>query len=215
MNIKQKIFSTVMLNVLFLNMIAANIFIIKAQNEVSTTSEESVDLFNEDKEVEITDVQSLKADFKQYTQDPDSKIVKFEMILTSQINSDRLRITWTVSGISKPVDDNQLTTVLDIKAGQTYTIPIEVTPTGYGVSEVYGKAQAFGADSNVIATVRKNYASNEMGEILPITDDYKNKKLFNLVFSIIKLILILVFVFIGIFFGFKKFTKWYNANDVK
>jgi hypothetical protein len=176
-------------------------------------SQASTDLFNQDQAAEIKDVEGLRAEFKQYTQSPDSKEVKFEMILKSTIDSDRVKITWSLSGASLFAPGQLETRNIKVAAGQSYSIPITIIPAGYGITELFGKAEAFKPDSTYLVTVRKNFASNQSSEILPLTDDYNNSKTLSLVRTILIVIVILAGVLLGGFFGVKRFSKWLNKNE--
>jgi hypothetical protein len=78
---------------------------------------------------------------------------------------------------------------------------------------LFGKAEAFKPDSTYLVTVRKNFASNQSSEILPLTDDYNNSKTLSLVRTILIVIVILAGVLLGGFFGVKRFSKWLNKNE--
>src|SRR5260221_14128550 len=64
------------------------------------------DLKNQDQAAQISDVEGLRAEFKQDVEDPSTKIVKFTMVLKSNIDSDRVRITWTTLGPNFITQDN-------------------------------------------------------------------------------------------------------------
>jgi hypothetical protein len=166
-------------------------------------------------EPEIVDSSALRAEFKQYTQDPKSRVVRFEMILRSSIRSDRVTITWRVSGTSRLVDGFGTRVDLAVEPGKTYTIPIEVIPTGFGLSEVYGKAEAFQVDGSSIATVRKTYFVNESAEVLPITEEYSSRKTLALVTDVLTIVGIVLGLLIGGFIGFRIFVKWFKKDLIK
>lgn len=167
-----------------------------------------------DKPPVIEDSPELKIDFKQNTQDPETKKVKFEITVTSNFTSDRVRIDWKVSGASKPVNESELTiTRTTIRNGVPQTYSIEVIPTRVGISEVFAKVTAVKVDGNVISTVRKNYVSNNNQEVLPIPDEYRQKQLINLIIKIIIYLAIgVVILFLG-FFGLILFKRWLNKYD--
>lgn len=170
-------------------------------------------LQEEDKPVEIVDSALLRASFIQNLQNPRTKRVIFEMEFTPAVNSDRVRFDWIITGDSVEIDENQLTGVLAVEAGRTYSIPIEVLPGPLGVTEVYGEVKIFGAGSDIIATVRKNYATDSASNILPITSEYSRAQTFSTIWQITQLIGG-GGIAIGLgFFGFKKFVKWYKKDE--
>jgi len=164
---------------------------------------------------EVKDVEGFRADFKQNTQDPDTKIVKFEMILKSNIDSDRVEINWEVDGVSVFKDKGKKNLKTSIQGGKTYDIPIELIVAGSGITELRGKAEAFKADSSFLITVRKDFATNSNLEILPISQDYSTAKNVSLIKNIIVILVIVgIILFIGLI-ALKRFVKWLNKDDVK
>ncbi len=178
------------------------------------------DLTTQSKAPEIQDVDGLRTEFKQYTQDPATKKVKFEMVLKSNIDSDRVRITWTTTGPNifekqgnYVIEGNTARGDISIRKGQTYVIPIEVTILGGGVNELFGRAEAFLAESTYIATVRKNYATNSESEVLPITDEYTSIKTRNLIITIVLIIMAVAASLVAIYLGLKQFLKWLDKDE--
>jgi len=208
----QNLFSNLFILLLIFVSLLSPAFAQEAESTDPLTDTEEDKLFEEDRPAEITDVQALRAEFKQYTQDPSSKIAKFEMILKSNIDSDRIRVTWTIKGVSNAVNEAQLNLTLGVKKGGVYTLPVEVVPITTGVTEIYGKAQAFGADANVVATVRKNFASNSNGEILPLTEDFNSKKNMNLIINILKIVFVVLLLSMIGLFALKKAKVWYKKD---
>ncbi len=182
---------------------------------VFAQTDASTDPFQSDQAPVIQDVEGLRADFNQETQDPESKQVTFEMILKSGIDADRVKITWTLQGSSKFVNDTDATKDITIQSGKTYSIPITILPTGYGVTELRGQAEAFKADGSYLVLVRKNFASNASQEVLPLTAEYNQAKTLSIVKTVVIVAIIFVILAIGAFLGFKKFAKWLNRNDVR
>ncbi|MEP7104036.1 MAG: hypothetical protein ABI721_04990 [Candidatus Dojkabacteria bacterium] len=170
------------------------------------------DTINTDIPAEIKDFEGLRAEFKQQIQDPESKNVTFTMVLKSNINSDRVKIEWSVTGASKIVNQSEQRKNLDIKEGQTYNISITVTPTGEGVSEVYGTAQSVNVDSSFLVTVRKNFGSNNDLEVLPISTEYQSAKTF---VAIKNIVIVVVLIGIGValaFLGFRRLVKYLKSE---
>jgi hypothetical protein len=201
-------------------------------------------------ETEIEDVEGLRIELNQSTQDPSSKRVKFEMTLHPTVNSDRVRITWEIGGKStvpeveemnayvitesssgqrskskisylKAVSEYGKTYVVygnnsefKVVSGNTYYIEVYVIPTGYGLSELVARAEAFRAEGNLVVSASKLYGSNANGEILPITDDYKKSKNINLVVQILKALGGTAIALGILFFAAKWFIKWLNRDDV-
>lgn len=177
--------------------------------------EREEELSKEDEPAVVQNSQALTVEFVQNAQSPSSKIARFEMILTANETSNRVRVTWEVRGSSIAVEEEQIVRNFRVEAGQTYTIPIDVRPVNQGVTEVYGVARMFGVDSSSVTTVRKNFATNENQEILPTTDEYRQAKLLGTIWDISKIIIFIIVLVFGGFFGLKAFARWYNTDERK
>jgi hypothetical protein len=182
---------------------------------IAVTQPTTQELESNDQPAQVEATKELRAEFKQYTQDPRSKKIRFEMILKPTITSERVEIQWAIRGVSTATKDAKLKGFLRVKAGETYRIPIEVVPTTNGATEIYGRAQVFEADSNIVATVRKNFASNIKGEVLPISSEYKNLKSRYQLMQYALYAVVLFAVIFGGFFGLRMFIHWLDKNDVK
>jgi|SRR5690606_3338268 len=171
---------------------------------------------NQDQAPEIKDVPGLRAEFKQYTQDPESKEIKFEMILKSNLDSDRVRVTWTLTTLSGRgavfKTPTEATRNIEIEKGQTYTIPITVVPTGQGAIELLGTVESFKADATFTVTVKKIFGTNASLEVLPITQEYIQARTMVIIRNIV--IFAALFVAITVFGlkGLKRFSRWLNEK---
>lgn len=162
----------------------------------------------------INDVEGLRAEFKQYTQDPESKEVKFELVLKSNLDSDRVRVTWSLMTLdgkgSVFKDPSQSIKFINIQKGQNYTIPITIIPTGKGEVQLLGKVESFKAGATFTVTASKVYASNTIQEILPLTNDYVSARrnvLLKNIAIFVGLFALTIFIFIR---GTKQFKIWLN-----
>lgn len=183
-----------------------NPLIVKAQVSAPTTNESTLSQTNQEAIVE--DVEGLRAEFKENVQNPETKIMKYEMILKAGIDSDRVKITWSLRGNSSFVDKSEATKNIIVKKGNTYSIAIEITPSGKGVTELIGKAEAFKVDGSYIATVRKNFATNSSGEILPLTSEYQQASTISTIKNILLYSIIIIILIVIAYFGYKKFKTW-------
>lgn len=162
---------------------------------------------------ETASSQALNVSFRQGLQDPATKNVTFEMVIDSKVTSDRVRVTWEVKGVTTFIDETELVRNLIVKEGERYVVPFTVRPLAKGVSEVYGTARIVGADASQIATVRKNFATNEYADILPITDEYKQAQVLNIAWQVGKVVIGVVFFLLIAIIGFKKFVRWYKTDE--
>lgn len=178
------------------------------------------DLTTQSQSPVIQDVDGLRAEFKEYTQSPATKKVKYEMVIKSNIDSDRVRIAWTVTGPSAfeaqdnySIDGNTARRNISIRKGQTYVIPIEVTVATEGITELFGRVEAFLAESTYIATVRKNFASNKEGEVLPLSNEYNQAKTMNTILNIVVILIAVAAILAALFYVIKLFIKWLDKDE--
>lgn len=156
--------------------------------------------------------ESISTELKEYTQNPENKTIKYELILISSARSDNVRVTWTITGNST-VDEVKTKTVRTrIEPDKTYKLPIEILPRGQGSTEVSAKAEVFQVDGTLTSTVRTNFATNEHGEKLPITDEYNQSKTISTVKNIVLAITTFVIVVTAGFFGYKLALRWYKKT---
>lgn len=160
----------------------------------------------------IDDFQGLRAQFKQNTQNPETKEAEFEMALNSRLDSDRVQITWTLTTLSGQgaifKDLSQVRTFINIANGESYTRKITIIPTGRGEIEIMGKVESFKAGEAFVVTVRKVFETNSVGEILPLTQDYINWRRGVLFKNIGIVIAGGVIAFYGFKYGVVYFKKW-------
>ncbi len=173
------------------------------------------ELAEENQEAETVNSQDLDISFRENIQNPANKNKTFEMVITSKVNSDRVRVTWQVRGVSVAINEEELVQDLVVRTRETYVIPITIRPTGRGVSEVYGTARIVGAEASQVATVRKNYASNSSRDVLPITDEYRNSQILNFVWLIVRIVIFALIIIVGGYVGFKQFVRWYKQDEIK
>ena len=167
-----------------------------------------------DKAPEITDVEGLRAEFKQYIQSAENREIKFEMILKSNLDSDRVKITWSLTTLSGNgaifVNPAQTIKYITIKKGETYTFPITILPTGKGVVELLGKAQSFKAGESFTVTAKKEFATNIQQEILPITSEFRSQKLLVMLKNFLIFVVLVVAGIYLLLKGSKWFKRWLN-----
>jgi hypothetical protein len=155
---------------------------------------------------------SIATDLKEYTQNPENKIIRYELILNSEARSDNVRITWTLTGNSTTNEVKSKVVKASIEEDKTYTFPLEVLPSGQGSSEVAAKVEVFQVDGTLTSTVRTNFATNQYSEKLPLTDEYNQSKTLSTIKNVVLTVTTVVIVVTAGYFGFKQIQKWYKKK---
>jgi len=182
-------------------------------------------------ETQINNAEGLRIDLVQNVQDPDTKVVRFDMIINSGIDSDRVLVTWTIIGNCRFLNPDKSKQALSVKKGGTYVVSIDIIPTGitqdgFGVSEIIGKAEAFFVNTSVVSSLRKKFFSNFQGEIIILKtkndgqqvveppDEYLNAVNMRNIRNIVTIIMIISIVIAIAFFLGYRFLKYLNKDDV-
>lgn len=198
------------MKVFFISILAFSVGFIASNTIINAQADNQV----EDQAPIIQNSEGLRSTFVQNVQDPNSKTVVFDMVVESTISSDRVRVTWEKNGNSIFTETYPLTYTTSVQTGQTHVYSIELQVIGAGVTELIGTVRVSDLEGSAITTVRKNFVSNEEGEILPITDEYRQAKLNSQIVSVLVWVLVLIIFFGLSFFGFRKFMIWYKKDDV-
>jgi len=137
---------------LFLSVVAfaacANLFPLQAQ-QANAQDEQPV----------IQDVQGLRLQIAQHTQDPYTKEVRLDVVVYSQITSDRVQVVWSVNGVSKLLNPAGGVVTLSVQPNQYYVTSAVILPQGLGNTQIVARVQAFQADGTYISTASKNIGS--------------------------------------------------------
>jgi hypothetical protein len=182
---------------------------------VYSQTEEELDAMEEDRAPVIDDVEGLRAEFRQYTQSFDTKEMRYEMVLHSNLNSDRVKITWYLTTLDGRgaifKDKSEAIRYIEIKRGEAYSIPITIIPTGRGEVELLGVVESFRAEATFTVTVKKVFATNSLGEILPLTSDYQTSKGLIVIRNILIYLCGFVFIIFGSIKGAVYFRRWLRS----
>jgi len=180
----------------------------------SQTSSSITDIKNTNQPAQITDVPSLRAGFKEGTQDPETKTIQFDLLLKSTITSDRVQINWVVDGgVAYFTNPKKIIQNIQVQSGGVYDIPIQLTITTSGVTELRGTIEAFAPDGTYIITVRKDFASNYSAEVLPITQAYTDAQTLSNLKTFLLVTLGIIVLITVVYLFFREFTRWLNREE--
>jgi len=173
---------------------------------LAATQEEQLDAV--DDQIVIKDVEGLRLNLVQQTQDPGTKEVRFDLVIYSQITSDRVQISWSVTGSSELITDKSESMYLT--PGNTYTASATVKPRTFGATKLIVTVEAYEIEGTYISTASKEFGTFTNGEIYPITDEYKAAQLTYYLQFVAIIIIVILFLGVTIIFLLKRFTKWYH-----
>lgn len=104
-------------------------------------------------------------------QDPDSKIVTYDLNVLSRIESDRVAIRWSVTGVGEMLSETNV--VREVVRGDQFTESIQVRPRYYGRTEVVANITAYTAQGDLVAAARDQIVTDPELQVLPITEEYR------------------------------------------
>jgi hypothetical protein len=150
----------------------------------------------------IQDVEGLRLQIVQHTQDPQSKEV---------ITSDRVQVVWSVSGVSRLLTSDVMS--LSVEPDKSYVVSAFIVPQGFGTTQVLARVQAFQADGTYISTATKTIGSLATQEVVPVTTQYRVAQIVLFIRTFALVVLLLILVVILAIAGFIRFNKILDRND--
>ncbi len=153
----------------------------------------------------------LNVSLKKQTQNIFTKAEPIEITVLSEIDTDRLQISFTY--------DNKKLTLNEKNDG--FTSISKNTPTTFvysfnalveGTSRVVVKVQAWQNEANYPVTETIDLTFDKNLEIVPQTDQYRtNYTIYQIVMFVVVMIILVIAVFFGLKFG-KRFIHWYERD---
>ncbi len=207
---------------LFIGIVGLSVGVI-IPNTANAQDQQTLDELEQsvDKQPVIIDFEGLRLTLNQQDQNPGNRFIKYDLTIKSNIESDRIQLTWNVTGRSVPVEWNgeifdytdppEFTEVLNLKVGEQATRSITVLPRGLGLSKVVAVVEAFEIDGTRVATASKTFASDSQGVLLfaESSQNVTNVLYYARLIGIV--ILTIIVLLIAGFFGYKQFHKWLNT----
>lgn len=166
----------------------------------------------EDSKPIIQDVEGLRLEIIQRTQDPTTMELQFELIVYPQITSDRVQVSWEVVGVSEVISPK--TQVLNLKAGNQYVVSMVLRPRQFGLTDVVARVEAYAADGVYLSTARKSFGSYANGEVFPITTEYRIVQVVGIVRQVAFLTLLGIVAYWVGRFGYRKLQEWLKRDSV-
>lgn len=200
-----------LVSVLFLfGLVASGLpVVVSAQQE--QTQEELTEQAEQD-EVVIKDVEGLRLQVAEQTQNPETQEIIFDIVVYSQIRSDRVTMTWNISGVSQLQSEERR---LDFKLdpGDIKRFQIVVRPRRRGISQLNITIEAFEAQGTFLATASQPIYSYDGGLRLPVTGQFQTLQLVSSVKGIANTLLQVTIVLLVLRLGYGIFQAWLNRRE--
>jgi hypothetical protein len=168
----------------------------------------------QDTQPEIKDVEGLRLELAEQVQDPDTKNITFDIVVYSQIRSDRVQLNWSLDGAGSLVGERTQVS-FSVDPGSVKRIPIVVRPRARGISNLRITVEAFEAQGTYLASAFQRIYSLEDGTRLPRTQPYWNLVLVSTVRSVAVFFL---YIFGGVLIlvaGYGVFQRWLNLKEAQ
>ncbi len=160
----------------------------------------------------IKDVEGLRIKLIEHPQDPETKNVRFTVVVYSQIRSDRVQLRWSLNGgtdLITPYDQVSFR----VDPGTVKTTQIVVKPRTRGVSILSVEVEAFEIEGSYLSTGFKRIYSLGDGRRLPITSTYNQLEIVVGVKGTATTFLQIALFLLIIRAGYGIFQKWLNRTE--
>jgi hypothetical protein len=146
------------------------------------------------------------------TQSPDTKHVTYHLKIVPNISSDRVEIEWAMVGASElvtPIKKKNLVVEKGVAVTETFTIK----PRVFGKTEVRAEVRAVAAANDYTVAARDEFASNNEGEIIPLSPDYQQAKTIFQIKQVVTIVAIIAII-AGIgYLAYRRFKKWLASGN--
>jgi hypothetical protein len=150
-------------------------------------------------------------------QNPDTKEVNYKLVIYSQIRTDRLFVSWVVTGGAELVaaDKTEGSVTLSVQENQTYTIPVTLKPRLQGLSNLFFTVEAFEAEGTYVATASQDVFSDRAGTIVPMASQVTIIQIALLIRGVAENILKLIGLIAVVLIGYRVFSSWLGPKAGK
>jgi len=160
----------------------------------------------------IRDTAGLRIKLAEQTQNPKTKDIVFDVILYSQIRSDRVSIEWDVRGSGALVSPES-STIISVDPGEVHTIQIIVRPQAFGVTNLSITVEAFESEGTFVSTAFQRIYSYEDGTRGPIPGEYQTLELVFMLTDIARVLLYIFVLILVVRIGYQMFQNWLNHSE--
>jgi hypothetical protein len=185
-----------------------------AQDSEQDSANGLTDNLEEDIVPVIEDVEGLRLKLVEHSQEPDTKEIVFDIVIYSQIRSDRVQLNWSIDGVSTlESEGNQLSFRVD--PGTVKKVRIVVKPRDRGVSNLRIRVEAFEVEGTYLATAFQRVYSLEDGTRLPRTDTYRFNQVVAMVRGVAQFLLYLFGFLLVASAGYGVFRRWLDLKEAQ
>ncbi len=189
------------------------LFLVVLVLPIGALAQQVADQTTQDQTPVIQDVQGLRLQIAQHTQDPYTKEVRLDVIVYSQITSDRVQVVWTINGVSRLVSPDNGIATLSVVPNTYYVTSAIISPQGIGNTQIVARVQAFQADGAYISTASKNIASQANRDLFPSTPQYVAAQIALAVRGFAAFALIVIILIVLGYLIFLQFKKWLDRDN--
>lgn len=148
-------------------------------------------------------------------QNPDTKEVVYKLVIYSKIRTDRLFVSWKVTGSSELSSESKLSgsITLSVVPEQTYIVPVVLKPRTQGLSNLFFTVEAFEANGTYVATASQNIFSDRSGSIVPAASQVTILQIVLLIRGIAENVLKLVALIFAVLLAYRLFRYWLGPKE--
>lgn len=158
----------------------------------------------------IKDLDGLRLEIVQRTQDPTTKEVQFDLVIYPKLTSERVQLTWTVTGTSELLTPEKVN--LSIVEQNPLVVSAILKPRQLGVTEVLAKVEVFSAGGVFLATAKKTFGTFASGQVYPISNDFRLAEMVGAVRSTAIFLLVLIALYWVSMFVRNKVVAWLQSR---
>ena len=164
-------------------------------------------------EVVYQPAKDLELELIQKVQNPGDQTIKFEVEIKPKFDSDRVNLTWLVTGPTA-LSDGELEKSLILKNGENQTHSLTILPKQYGVVRVRVLVEAFTIEGARTSIASQAIITDEEGKLLIVSNDQKVANVFYTIRNVSAILLGIFFIVLLILAVVKITQRWWDNDKV-
>lgn len=160
----------------------------------------------------IKDNSQLQLALVHATQNPDTKDITYELLIYSQIASDRVQVSWRVTGNTQLITPSN-TPAFSMAKDSVRRVKVTVRPRSNGLSNIAFTVQIFEARGTVVSTANQDIFTTRDGTVFPVTPSYQTLQFVGIARSVAQAVLTLALLVFGLYILYRIFSRWLNPPE--